>query len=88
MAPKGPLSTFRKSLLDANWTLFRDSLGGRCVRSSMILKGPVGESSLASSGHSHDRIDALFHSQVGKHSWKPESTTTLPPTTAPVIDRD
>ena len=45
MAPKGPLRTFRKCLLDANWTLFRDSLGGRALRSSMILKRPVGNSS-------------------------------------------
>ncbi len=35
MAPKGPLRTFRKCLLDANWTLFRDSRGGRAVGSSI-----------------------------------------------------
>jgi hypothetical protein len=66
MAPKGPLGTFQKCLLDANWTLFRDRRGGRAV-GLQCLERPVGNSSLPD-----DLIDALFHSKVSEQSWKPE----------------
>jgi hypothetical protein len=73
MAPKGPLKDSWEPLIGRNCTLF-GTTEGRAFRSSMIFKGPAGKSSLALFGSSHDRIDALAHSKVSQHSWKPEGS--------------
>jgi len=69
MASKGPLKDSSEALIGRRLDALSGRPGGRAVRSSMILKGPVENSSLASSGQqSHDRIYAPFHSTVSEHS--------------------
>ena len=66
MAPKEPLRTVRKRLLDANWTLF--GTAGRTRRPHFNDLESAGWEHQFGLFHGRVMIDALSHSKVSEHS--------------------
>ena len=71
MAPKDLSGHFGNAYWTPIGRFFRANRAIRAVRSSMMLKAPTGNSSLASSGHGHDQIDAPLSLQGQRTHWKP-----------------